>query len=214
MNENFHFGTKMLNEILHKCKIHGDKRGLGYINKDEKLSSGETVFIKGKDDAHNQVESPKKTSLCTYYKNIGHPQISCYIRFLERFETQMNRLMNDFNSLKNNIFNNGRGNKTNHKPKIQFSFSKLPPRTKQVWLRNDRSKCQVVLNALKAKYSSEWYLDSGCSRHMIGDKSFFTSLEDYNGGTVTFENGSLAHVKGKGSISILGYPKLDGVLYV
>ena len=49
---------------------------------------------------------------------------------------------------------------------------------------------------------------------MTGDKSFFTSLEDYNGGTTTFGNGSLAHVKGKGSISILGYPKLDGVLYV
>ena len=49
---------------------------------------------------------------------------------------------------------------------------------------------------------------------MIGDKSFFTCLEDYNGDTVTFEDGSLAHVKGKGIISIPGCPKLDRVLYV
>ena len=35
VNENFHPRTKVLNEILDKCKTHGDKRSLGYINKDE-----------------------------------------------------------------------------------------------------------------------------------------------------------------------------------
>ncbi|KAL6315634.1 hypothetical protein AAG906_003738 [Vitis piasezkii] len=39
MNENFHLGTKVLNEILDKCKTHGDKRGLGYINKDKTPST-------------------------------------------------------------------------------------------------------------------------------------------------------------------------------
>ena len=48
MNENFHLGTKMLNEILDKCKTHGDKRGLGYFNKDETPTSGETMFVKVK----------------------------------------------------------------------------------------------------------------------------------------------------------------------
>ena len=70
-----------------------------------------------------------------------------------------------------------------------------------------------MFNALKAKYSSEWYLDSGFSRHMIEDKTYFTSLENYNGGTITFGNGSLAYVKGKDSIVIPNCPKLDGVLY-
>ena len=42
----------------------------------------------------------------------------------------------------------------------------------------------------------------------------FTSFKDYNGGIVTFEDGSLACVKDKGSISIPGCPKLDEVLYV
>ena len=122
--------------------------------------------------------------------------------------------MNDFNSLKNNILNNGKGNKSNQKPGSQFSSSKWPPMTKQVWLRNDRSKCQVVFNALKAKSSSEWYLHSGCSRHMIGEKSFFSFSWKLCGEIVTFGDGSLAWVKGKGSIVIPGYPKLDGVLYV
>ena len=71
-----------------------------------------------------------------------------------------------------------------------------------------------MVNAFKDRSSSKWYLDNGCSRHMIGDKAYFTSLEDYNGETVTFGDGSLACVKGKGSISIPTCPKLDGVLYV
>ena len=61
MNEKFHLGTKVLNEILDKCKTHGDKRVLRNINKDETPCSGETMCVKGKDDTANQVESPKKT---------------------------------------------------------------------------------------------------------------------------------------------------------
>ncbi|RVW13532.1 hypothetical protein CK203_101442 [Vitis vinifera] len=47
-----------------------------------------------------------------------------------------------------------------------------------------------------------------------GDKSFFTSLEDYNGRTVTFGDGRLACVERQGSISTPGCPKVDGVLYL
>ena len=65
VNENFHLGTKVLNEILDKCKMHGDKRGLGYINKDETPSNGEIVFFKGKYETPNPIESLKKTTLCT-----------------------------------------------------------------------------------------------------------------------------------------------------
>ena len=49
---------------------------------------------------------------------------------------------------------------------------------------------------------------------MVGDKSFFTFLEDYNSVIVTFGDTSLADVKDKESISISRCPKLDGVLYV
>ena len=65
MNENFHLGTKVLNEILDKCKMHGDKRGWRHINKDETPSNGEIVFFKGKYETPNPIESLKKTTLCT-----------------------------------------------------------------------------------------------------------------------------------------------------
>ena len=71
-----------------------------------------------------------------------------------------------------------------------------------------------MLNALKAKSYSKWYFDSGCSKHMIGNKSSFISFENYDGGVVTFRDGNLAKVRGKGSIAIPGCPKLDKVLYV
>ncbi|XP_057516093.1 uncharacterized protein LOC130797504 [Amaranthus tricolor] len=32
--------------------------------------------------------------------------------------------------------------------------------------------------------NNSWYLDSGCSKHMTGDKSRFLSLETYDAGTV------------------------------
>ena len=57
--------------------------------------------------------SPKNPSLCTHCKKIGHTQFKCYTKFLERFESQMSRLLKDYNSLKNIILNNGKGNKPN-----------------------------------------------------------------------------------------------------
>ena len=69
--------------------------------------------------------------------------------------------MNDFNSLKNNILNNGKENKPNQKPRSQQSSSKSPPRTKQVWMRKDGAKCQVIFTVLKIRSSNEWYFDSG-----------------------------------------------------
>ena len=74
----------MLDEILEKCKSHGDKRGLGYINKTETPISGGKVFVKGKEETPNQVASSSTLSLCTHYKNSGHTQSRCHTRFLKR----------------------------------------------------------------------------------------------------------------------------------
>ena len=66
--------TLELKCLIDKCKTHSDKGGLRYINKDETPSSGETMFVKGKDDTPNQIESLKKISLWAHYKKIGHSQ--------------------------------------------------------------------------------------------------------------------------------------------
>ena len=56
--------------------------------------------------------------------------------------------------------------------------------------------------------------DSGYSHHMMGNKSFFTSFIEFDGGNVTFGDGNVAKVKGKGTICAPNIPNLEEVLYV
>ena len=59
-----------------------------------------------------------------------------------------------------------------------------------------------------------WYLDSGCLRHMTGDRSLFKVFKSKKGGNVTFGDGSKSQIKVKGIISLPGSPDIANVLYV
>ena len=65
------------------------------------------------------------------------------------------------------------------------------------WIGRDEYFCNVAQIALKANSSNLWYLDSGCSRHMMGNKSFFETLVMEEGGCVIFGDGSKKKVAGK-----------------
>jgi len=45
-----------------------------------------------------------------------------------------------------------------------------------------------------------WFVDSGCSRHMTGEKSNFLSLAATQGGSVAFGNGKSGSIVGIGKI--------------
>ncbi|KAK0588753.1 hypothetical protein LWI29_005016 [Acer saccharum] len=85
---------------------------------------------------------------------------------------------------------------------------------KNVWIRKDISKCNVAQYALRANSSYSWYLDSGCSRNMTGNKEFFKNLVLKDRGWVAFGDGTKKQVLGKGTICIPGLPKLHNTLYV
>ena len=53
------------------------------------------------------------------------------------------------------------------------------------------SQEEAVAVALMAGDNQLWYLDSGCSRHMMEDKSKFLSLTAFEGGSVAFGNGKI-----------------------
>ena len=57
-------------------------------------------------------------------------------------------------------------------------------------------------------------MDSGCSRHMIGDMICFLTFEEKNGGLVTFGNNDQGKIKGKGTIGNPNYAKIENVQYV
>ena len=74
--------------------------------------------------------------------------------------------------------------------------------------------CLFVHTLLKVFNSCLWYLNSGCSCHMTGDKSLFKTLKEKISDYVTFGDGSHAQVLGKGTIDILGLPLLKNVLHI
>ena len=125
----------MLDEILEKCKSHGDKIGLRYINQIETPTSRDIIFIKGKEETPNQATLlyfAHSFLFCTHFKKFGHTQNRCHTRFLEKYESQLNRPVNDFNSLKNNILNTKKRKKTNPKPKTQQISLKSPPKVNKL----------------------------------------------------------------------------------
>ena len=76
---------------------------------------------------------------------------------------------------------------------------------------DDNYVCYTALTALKARDSCLWYLDSGCSRHMTGNKSLFQTLFEGKIGTVTFGDGSKSVIRGIGTVKIPGLPVFEDV---
>ena len=66
---------------------------------------------------------------------------------------------------------------------------------------------------LRAKQTM-WYLDSGCSRHMTGDKRKFISLQLREGGTVTYGDNTKGKILGTGTVGNNSNTLIEDVLYV
>ena len=68
---------------------------------------------------------------------------------------------------------------------------------------------------LAAKNTRRWYLDSGCSRHMSGDKEQFVTLEPKDeGGVVTFGDNGQDKIIEIDKIQITPSTFIDSVLLV
>jgi hypothetical protein len=73
-------------------------------------------------------------------------------------------------------------------------------RNANTWKKKYSEKCGLVLLAQKQK--NPWYIDSGCSKHMIGDKDKFLSISKIKTRNVTFGNDEQGKIKGKGMVSL------------
>jgi hypothetical protein len=75
---------------------------------------------------------------------------------------------------------------------------------KRTWIRkqNQYSNEECTL-ALQAKHKKRgWYVYSGCSKHMIGDRDRLLTLIKERDGSVSFGNDDLAKIIGKGTVII------------
>ena len=59
-----------------------------------------------------------------------------------------------------------------------------------------------------------WYIDSGCSRHMSGDKSLFVEVKMKNHGYVTFGDNNEGKIIGIGKVGKEPLPTIDNVYLV
>uniref|UniRef100_A0ACD5TXY1 Uncharacterized protein n=1 Tax=Avena sativa TaxID=4498 RepID=A0ACD5TXY1_AVESA len=66
---------------------------------------------------------------------------------------------------------------------------------------------QVFLNEEKVIPNTSapdvWYLDTGASNHMTGDRRMFTALDETVTGTIKFGDGSVVEICGKGSVMFM-----------
>ncbi|GJV78786.1 retrovirus-related pol polyprotein from transposon TNT 1-94 [Tanacetum coccineum] len=76
-----------------------------------------------------------------------------------------------------------------------------------------KSKTSVPVNNYKVVQIVLWYLDSGCSKHMTGDRSQLTNFVSKFLGTVKFGNDHVAKIMGYGDYQI-GNVTISRVYYV
>ncbi|GJS16334.1 hypothetical protein Tco_0410806 [Tanacetum coccineum] len=78
------------------------------------------------------------------------------------------------------------------KPVVTLVYSRKPRKSKTSVPVNNYKVVQIVL----------WYLDSGCSKHMTGDRSQLTNFVSKFLGTVKFGNDHVAKIMGYGDYQI------------
>ena len=79
---------------------------------------------------------------------------------------------------------------------------------------DDNYVCYTTLTSLKARDSCLWYLDSGCYRHMTGNKALVKTLFEGKIGTIMFGDGSKSVIRGIGTVDIPGLLVFEDVWYV
>jgi hypothetical protein len=88
-------------------------------------------------------------------------------------------------------------------PKEPQQSHKQEPR-KMTWIRKQdqysNEECTVSLQDKQKK--SGWYVDSGCSKHVKGDRDKFLTLRKERDGSVSFGNDDSSKIIGKGTVQI------------
>jgi hypothetical protein len=60
----------------------------------------------------------------------------------------------------------------------------------------------MVCHVKEETQQNMWYLDTGCSNHMCGDKEAFSDLDESFRSSVKFGDNSMVSVMGKGKVTV------------
>ncbi|RVX14566.1 Retrovirus-related Pol polyprotein from transposon RE2 [Vitis vinifera] len=218
--EESHPNPKRLSDLINSGRKSFDKKGLGFVDETTTPSSGKTIFVKPCEGVVPKKIPPKLKLHCTHCTKMGHTVDRCYVMMFESFQRKLTNLMNESFTLRNRLLQGGkrmfkRDSDVPHHSGFQGSTSNGMTKVtniKQIWVKKNELNYLVVHTALIATKSHSWYFDSGCSRHMTGNRSFFTNFTEFDGGNVIFGDGNVASVKGKDTICAPGILNLEEVL--
>ncbi|GJW26849.1 hypothetical protein Tco_0040660 [Tanacetum coccineum] len=131
--------------------------------------------------------------------------------------SQVTRPFNKYSANKNNIFN-----KKVNTVRVKDTIA----RDRAVVNENKGKGVNVVKasscwgNPQQKEYKEKGFIDSGCSRHMTGNKCYLTEYEDYDGGFFSFRDGK-GRISGKGKFDgkadegfFVGYSVVSKVMRV
>ncbi|KAH0682258.1 hypothetical protein KY289_020010 [Solanum tuberosum] len=85
------------------------------------------------------------------------------------------------------------------------------PMGRQEVIEEEEVSLLMVSQSSKQYHKSLWYLDTGCSNHLSGEKSAFSELDETFRTTVKFGDDSCIAVKGKGKCGSTSRERLRGV---
>jgi hypothetical protein len=164
--------------------------------------------------------------LCYACNNFGHKAVNCRAnnRNNNNFESHTQRgysrrpsetqirIYNRFESLSTevecykckNFGHVAKGCRMTVLPKIpqQNNNSHRQEHQKTTWIRkqDQYSNEQCTISIIAKQNKRGWYVDSGCSKNMIGDKEKFLTLRKERNGLVSFVNDNSSKIIGEGTV--------------
>ncbi|XP_062076044.1 uncharacterized protein LOC133780190 [Humulus lupulus] len=228
-------GTAAINHTLQLQKPYGDRTSIGYkmlYKKGENLGIKDPSSSKNKEDktpddsVHNtfssgfpdstkrisvssrptklifegrkpildgQIQQERFVPVCHFCNKRGHIRPRCYK--LQAYLKAMIDRPNSFPQL--NRFT-GRLSSSEWRPKSDLN----------------KSVALVSHTSLSAFQEDQWYFDSGCSRHMTGNRNVLVNYKEGKEGAVTFGDGNKGQIFGKGDLVLNRVAPLTEVLYV
>ncbi|KAI3443888.1 hypothetical protein Pfo_000553 [Paulownia fortunei] len=182
-------GKKKLDEILSIGKPYSDHHGLGYTGKSSTLK---TIFVKETKLVRSIFDKSKKSIF-------QKPKPKRFIPICH-FCNLPGHIRPKYFRFKKALRNG-----------IHFDSHASAIR---IWIRKSDLRCFVADICLKACIDDTWYFDSGCSRHMTGDKKKLKGYQSVNEGHVIFGDGEKGRKLRKGVLNVEGLSKLKNVLHV
>ncbi|GKA83298.1 retrovirus-related pol polyprotein from transposon TNT 1-94 [Tanacetum coccineum] len=237
----FEKSTHCLNEMLNNQKPSGDKLGLGF-NSFEASSSGtkEIKFVKAQKKTSSDggpinmggplnVQAAPKINMgpppatpgseksVSFQKSILGPRPKHIIVNKVKIPVASD---NEVKQFYKPLTKPGVGfSKTNFRSKTppprrvnnNYSRPKTPQPKRHVGRQNQPHGFPICLGV--DLEPDEWIKDSGCSKHMTGNRKLFSTYKAYNGGNVIFGSNLRGNIIGKGTISNDSL-KIDNVEHV